>query len=725
MVRLLKRVELSEVLYRAEQRLRALIAPHWASGDPLTSDVKKMLTAKVKFEYMHGRLGTDEQLDAVALDIYKIFGKRLKRSPAPVYKPSALPGVEAREEREPELTNDEIVRNVNSVEMQNNTNERIFHLRTITGLSEKQLADANFKLKREENGPRSRTAAGRGKPMDREQWAEAVEVYQLYVAGVPERAIARRILRSRARFAAGPNGKAVEPAAGEVNAFRNRIDDLVMTVAVVVRSIGSAVFVLTFVGLLLAKTAIAATWKKQPLYALKAAWAANKGMFIAGAATDLLAIGTIVTVLALPHKTPPPYWRSGAECAKWILNEQARVLRGGATFLVVESRPNGEIEANALDFMQNEPCPNWVGSAKGLSLPPDDPANRYCSFYSPGPGHFHKQFSLPRVAGSRLQAGVSFALDDLKAADGVVAEDALSAEQRTEVVARNPEIVSSKPKNVAVLAGLQRRLLLVALPISEEDAQRVAAFFDGRPMLDTDDDLLPDLLETAMGLDPANPDTDHDGLADGVEAGLSLTDPLVADSDGDGLIDGEEIRVGRNPQLRDAFKSSTAGRVPHCPEFVAMPALLDGPTRRAGAWKLGDQPQFLSRPTATGDDRSLLRELATDGERVFVSDVRWNTVRSSEKGYGDLWSLGFVIDPHKADGALLAGRIPIGQPIRTKWGEALPLRMIKHSQQSSLILGTDLEVGAKFLGGPRPTIEAWLGFAWPLDCPTGAGAGTK
>jgi hypothetical protein len=58
---------------------------------------------------------------------------------------------------------------------------------------------------------------------------------------------------------------------------------------------------------------------------------------------------------------------------------------------------------------------------------------------------------------------------------------------------------------------------------------------------DLDADNYADAQELDAGLDPTNPDTDGDGVADGDEVTLYFTDPYTWDSDGDSLSDGEEL----------------------------------------------------------------------------------------------------------------------------------------------------------------------------------------
>ncbi|HZI95211.1 MAG TPA: C25 family cysteine peptidase [Patescibacteria group bacterium] len=73
--------------------------------------------------------------------------------------------------------------------------------------------------------------------------------------------------------------------------------------------------------------------------------------------------------------------------------------------------------------------------------------------------------------------------------------------------------------------------------------------------LDSDGDGILDYRETALGTDPADADTDDDGLSDGVEINIRGTNPLIADTDGDGLYDGTETGVvaagaGTDPNSR-------------------------------------------------------------------------------------------------------------------------------------------------------------------------------
>jgi parallel beta-helix repeat protein len=70
---------------------------------------------------------------------------------------------------------------------------------------------------------------------------------------------------------------------------------------------------------------------------------------------------------------------------------------------------------------------------------------------------------------------------------------------------------------------------------------------DGEPDFsdqDDDNDGLWDTVETGLGTDPYKPDSDGDGLNDGLEVNEIGSDPLRVDTDGDGYADKEEYDAG-------------------------------------------------------------------------------------------------------------------------------------------------------------------------------------
>ncbi|MGN6483722.1 MAG: hypothetical protein ACTHMX_04905 [Thermomicrobiales bacterium] len=67
---------------------------------------------------------------------------------------------------------------------------------------------------------------------------------------------------------------------------------------------------------------------------------------------------------------------------------------------------------------------------------------------------------------------------------------------------------------------------------------------DPASAVDTDGDGLSDAEEARAGTDPANPDSDDDGINDGNEVKVYKSDPLNLDTDGDTLYDGGELVYG-------------------------------------------------------------------------------------------------------------------------------------------------------------------------------------
>ena len=97
-------------------------------------------------------------------------------------------------------------------------------------------------------------------------------------------------------------------------------------------------------------------------------------------------------------------------------------------------------------------------------------------------------------------------------------------------------------------------------PVAETTtAEPVVADATVATATDLDGDNYDDAQELAIGLDPANIDTDADGVADGDEGTIYGTDPFTWDSDGDGFSDGEELYNTRtDPLVWEAADGSTA-----------------------------------------------------------------------------------------------------------------------------------------------------------------------
>ena len=112
------------------------------------------------------------------------------------------------------------------------------------------------------------------------------------------------------------------------------------------------------------------------------------------------------------------------------------------------------------------------------------------------------------------------------------------------------------------------------------------------------------------GTDPLNPDTDDDGLEDGVESGVG-TAPLLADTDGDGMNDGWENQY-------DGFDPLVANDGDADPDN-------DGATNRQES-EVGTDP---GNPDTDGDginDGTEINQGSDPNDRADTIPVRWVTV---------------------------------------------------------------------------------------------------
>lgn len=78
-----------------------------------------------------------------------------------------------------------------------------------------------------------------------------------------------------------------------------------------------------------------------------------------------------------------------------------------------------------------------------------------------------------------------------------------------------------------------------------------------------------------VGLDPLNPDTDEDGLTDGIEINTHHSSPVTEDTDGDGLSDSAEVNThGSSPLLTDTDSDGLSDRM-EVEVYHSNPALKD------------------------------------------------------------------------------------------------------------------------------------------------------
>lgn len=122
-------------------------------------------------------------------------------------------------------------------------------------------------------------------------------------------------------------------------------------------------------------------------------------------------------------------------------------------------------------------------------------------------------------------------------------------------------VTNTLPANATVQAieGEQAALVAVTRQSARAEATTARAATETAVWLtqDSDGDDLLNRDELQQGTDPDNPDSDGDGLPDGIEVSEFGTHPRFADSDFDGVPDGEEVRQMSDAGSRDSDGDGT------------------------------------------------------------------------------------------------------------------------------------------------------------------------
>jgi hypothetical protein len=148
--------------------------------------------------------------------------------------------------------------------------------------------------------------------------------------------------------------------------------------------------------------------------------------------------------------------------------------------------------------------------------------------------------------------------------------------------------------------------------------------------IDEDSDGLNTQLEKEDMTDPTNPDTDGDGITDGIEVIIGKTMPLTRDTDGDGLLDGIEdanhngyLDYGEtDPRERDTDKDGLCDGL--CSEYVTKRYCGDNVGRDCVDIPYGQQ---------MGEDRNYNGKVDTGESSPINRDSNSNGIWDQEEFY--------------------------------------------------------------------------------------------
>lgn len=163
--------------------------------------------------------------------------------------------------------------------------------------------------------------------------------------------------------------------------------------------------------------------------------------------------------------------------------------------------------------------------------------------------------------------------------------------------------------------------ITVLASVTDSGGRTVTATITIAAVGDDNDGLSP-AEEATHGTNPADPDSDDDGLSDGDEVLIHGTNPLSADSDADGLPDGYEVTHGLNPlDAADAALDSDGDGATNLAEFLA-----------------GTDPNVAPPVDITIDDGGAGTTLVGTwgpypGNESFGGTSRWSTVGGPVESY--------------------------------------------------------------------------------------------
>jgi hypothetical protein len=160
---------------------------------------------------------------------------------------------------------------------------------------------------------------------------------------------------------------------------------------------------------------------------------------------------------------------------------------------------------------------------------------------------------------------------------------------------------------------------------------------------DTDQDGIADQDELLVtGTDANNPDSDGDGLSDGIEV-QNRMNPLDADMDHDGVNDGQEVAQGTDPlfpeqaDLPDGLEQQVSDFLTHAIE-LEIDSYRNGTTDPASQVMTGEALATLQESVASLNQQGLVSISEFDYYQSYINDIRVIDDTTLEVDTCEVWS---------------------------------------------------------------------------------------